>query len=103
MLRWHWNSLDRGLSPILRVIRSPLPRHPSLFPNLPIQPPNWQGPGPQLRLVRLFLSLLRDLLPHQPGLLLSCPEIETFCLQQTALAEGVALFQQLKLLQSIYL
>ncbi|KAK2075675.1 hypothetical protein QBZ16_001783 [Prototheca wickerhamii] len=62
-----------------------------------------EGPGPQLRLVRLFLSLLRDMLPHQPGLLLTCPEIETFCLQQTALAEGVALFQQLKLLQSIYL
>lgn len=41
--RWHWDSLDRGLSPFLRVIQFPLPRYPSL-PLLTYPIPQLAGP-----------------------------------------------------------
>ncbi|KAL6767622.1 hypothetical protein ACKKBF_B35975 [Auxenochlorella protothecoides x Auxenochlorella symbiontica] len=55
------------------------------------------------RLVRLFAALLRPLISHHPGLLLSCPALEGFCLRNLQHSEGIALFQFLKQQQELYL
>lgn len=67
-------------------------------------PPSTQSTSSQHpRLARLFSALLRPLILHHPGLLLSCPALEAFCLRNLQHSEGIALFQFLKQQQELYL